>query len=65
MNSVVVNFFGGPCAGKTVLSWNLAVRLKRRILAEVMPEYAKFWFTKEEEKLSKSKICFRKQNSHK
>jgi len=42
MNSVVVNFFGGPCAGKTVLSWNLAVRLKKEgILAEVVPEYAK------------------------
>lgn len=44
--TIVVNFFAGPCAGKTTCAWEVASELKKRgIETEYVSEYAKelFW----------------------
>lgn len=43
MNStIVVNFYGGPCSGKTTTAMELTVELKKQgVDAEYVPEYAK------------------------
>lgn len=42
MNTVVVNAFGGPGAGKTTAAWELAAGLKKiGLVTEYVPEYAK------------------------
>lgn len=41
-NTVVVNLFGGPGAGKTTCAWEIASELKKRnLVVEYVPEYAK------------------------
>lgn len=41
-NTVVVNLFGGPAAGKTTCAWEIASKLKKlRLVTEYVPEYAK------------------------
>jgi len=40
--TLVVNFFAGPGAGKTTYAWEVAAELKKRnIVTEYVPEYAK------------------------
>jgi len=40
--TLVVNFFAGPAAGKTTCAWEVAAELKKRnIVTEYVPEYAK------------------------
>ncbi|MCL2344062.1 MAG: ATP-binding protein, partial [Firmicutes bacterium] len=42
MDTLVVNFFAGPSAGKTTCAWEVAAELKKRnIVTEYVPEYAK------------------------
>ena len=42
MNTLVVNLFAGPGAGKTTCAWEIASELKKRnINTEYVPEYAK------------------------
>ncbi|MDD4700157.1 MAG: hypothetical protein PHV07_07890 [Oscillospiraceae bacterium] len=42
MNTLVVNLFAGPGAGKTTCAWEIASQLKKReINTEYVPEYAK------------------------
>lgn len=42
MQSLVVNAFGGPGAGKTTAAWNIAAELKKKgYVVEYVPEYAK------------------------
>lgn len=42
MESLVVNAFGGPGAGKTTAAWNIAADLKKKgYVVEYVPEYAK------------------------
>lgn len=42
MNTVVVNLYAGPGAGKTNTAWEIAAQLKRdNVLVEYVPEYAK------------------------
>ena len=41
-NTIIVNLFAGPGAGKTTCAWEIASELKKRnIQAEYVPEYAK------------------------
>ena len=41
-NTVVVNLFGGPGAGKTTCAWEIAAELKKlRYVTEYVPEVAK------------------------
>ncbi len=41
-NTLVVNLFAGPGAGKTTCAWEIASELKKRgIVTEYVPEYAK------------------------
>ena len=40
--TLIVNFFAGPGAGKTTCAWEVAAELKKRnIVTEYVPEYAK------------------------
>ncbi|MCL2463414.1 MAG: ATP-binding protein, partial [Defluviitaleaceae bacterium] len=42
MDTLVVNFFAGPSAGKTTCAWEVAAELKKKnIVTEYVPEYAK------------------------
>lgn len=42
MNTIVINAFGGPCAGKTTACWEIASELKKRgITCEYVSEYTK------------------------
>lgn len=41
-NTIVVNLFGGPAAGKTTCAWEIASKLKKnKLVTEYVPEYAK------------------------
>ena len=41
-NTVIVNLYAGPGAGKTTCAWIIAAELKKRgVVAEYVPEYAK------------------------
>lgn len=42
MNTIIVNAFAGPSAGKTTSAWEIAAELKKRgHIVEYVPEYAK------------------------
>lgn len=41
-NTLIVNLFGGPAAGKTTCAWEIASKLKKqRVVTEYVSEYAK------------------------
>ena len=41
-NTLIINLFGGPAAGKTTCAWEIASKLKKqRLVTEYVSEYAK------------------------
>lgn len=41
-DTLIINLFGGPAAGKTTCAWEIASKLKKqRVVTEYVPEYAK------------------------
>ena len=67
-NTIIVNLFAGPGAGKTTCAWEIASELKKRnIQAEYVPEYAKelVWDEKRElldGSLKNQRKLFQEQN---
>ena len=61
--AIVINLFGGPCVGKTFLSWNLAAKLRKEgIMSEIASEYVKRLIYEEREKtIQNQRYIFAKQ----
>ena len=59
MNTMVVNCYAGPGAGKTTCAWEVASQLKKKgINTEYVSEYAKNWFGRENMMYLKTKNIF-------